>query len=184
MLPRALALDHALRAWVVGHRIGALDGVMWTLSLVGRGGLVWIGIAVVLIALRRLDRLAALPLVAALLLAMLVTDHLIKPIVGRPRPFVSTPQVAVIGDPPGGSSFPSGHAANAFAGACVLSLVAAEPVVLWWALAFAIAYSRVYLGVHYPLDVTAGAIIGAGAGAITVAVYRRWWRQRARPPSS
>ncbi len=190
MLPHLLALDHTLRAWVVGHRIGPLDDVMWGLSAVGRGGLVWVAIGAGLAACRKLRASALIPLLLAILLASVAADHVLKPLILRQRPFAGTPRVRVIGERPDDSSFPSGHASNAFAGAYVLSLVAAEPAVLWWLLAAAIAYSRVYLGVHYPLDVVAGAIVGAGCGALAVALRLDQWvdrvnerRRRARSPS-
>ncbi len=170
-MAHALVLDRGLRAWIVGHRIGALDGVMWALSAAGRGGLVWIAIAVALVAWRRLRLSALIPLLLALLLATLAADQVLKPIVERQRPFAATPQVEVIGGRPQDSSFPSGHATNAFAAACVLSIVGTEPAALWWLLAALIAYSRVYLGVHYPLDVLAGAVIGIGCGAAAVASH-------------
>ncbi len=83
-----------------------------------------------------------------------------KPVVARDRPFLHGPPLAIIGYLPTGASFPSGHTAVAFAGAFVLSRVAPRARVVWWSLAAIIAYSRIYLGVHYPLDVVAGA--GAG----------------------
>jgi undecaprenyl-diphosphatase len=190
VLPHLLALDHALRGWVVGHRIGALDDVMWGLSAAGRGGMVWIAIGAGLVTWRKLRASALIPLLLALLLASVAADHILKPLVLRERPFASTPRVKVIGERPHDSSFPSGHTSNAFAGAYVLSLVAAEPAALWWLLAAAIAYSRVYLGVHYPLDVIAGAIVGLGCGALAVSVHLDRWvdrvnerRRRARSPS-
>jgi undecaprenyl-diphosphatase len=175
-----LAADHTLRVWVVTHRIGALDPVMWGLSAVGRGGAIWVLLAIALMAMRRLRPSALLSLVLALLLASVLSDHLVKPIVRRQRPFAATPHVRVIGGRPDDPSFPSGHATNAFAGAYVLSVSAESPAVLWWVLAAAIAYSRVYLGVHYPLDVVGGALLGIACGALVMTVRRDGGSRRHR----
>ena len=63
-----------------------------------------------------------------------------------------------------GASFPSGHAAMSFAGATFLALAAPRLAPALFVLAAAVAYSRVYVGVHYPLDVVAGAALGAAVG--------------------
>jgi undecaprenyl-diphosphatase len=167
--------DAAGRAWVVGHRVAALDGPFWLLSAAGRGGLLFIAVAAAR-SWRRRDFRPLLRVVLAVLVASVAIDHVLKPIVGRERPFVRTPSVSVIGGTPGDSSFPSGHAGNAFAGASVLAREAPRAAALWWALAAAVALSRVYLGVHYPLDVIAGALIGllaaAAAGPLAAALER------------
>ena len=67
-----------------------------------------------------------------------------------------------------GYSLPSGHAATAFAGAVALSYLWRRAAPLFFLLAAAIAYSRVYVGVHYPGDVLLGAAIGAAVGAAWV----------------
>jgi undecaprenyl-diphosphatase len=107
-----------------------------------------------------------LQLALALLLAFLVTDHVLKPLVGRERPFVSMPDIRIIGGPPTDASFPSGHAASAFAACEVLVRLVPAERIMWWTMALVIAYSRVYLGVHYPLDVIAGAVLGWVCGIV------------------
>jgi undecaprenyl-diphosphatase len=82
-------------------------------------------------------------------------------------------------DVPTTSSFPSGHAATSFACAYVLARAAPRFAILFYVLAALIAFSRSYVGVHYPLDVIAGALIGLG-----VARALRWLLealQRSRP---
>lgn len=152
-------LDHVARAFVVAHRWAPLDGVMLALGVIGYAGAVFAAAALCLsIARRRAHDIVQVGL--ALLLAWIVSDRVIKPAVGRPRPFVATPAVRVIGPHPHGASFPSGHATSAFAAAATLARLAPGGAPAWWVLAAAIAYSRVYVGVHYPGDVLAGALLG------------------------
>ena len=155
-----IAVDHGLRLWIVTHRLAMLDGAMWFVSVIGRGGIVWLIAGCALTVSRRMPISALIRLALSLLLASAIANQVLKPLVGRERPFAVTPQIQVIGGRPDDASFPSGHAANAFAGAVVLSRAVPSVRVLWWTLAVAIAFSRVYLGVHYPLDVIAGAVIG------------------------
>jgi len=94
----------------------------------------------------------------------LLSYRVLKPWAKRPRP-----EYAGIGAikrvPEGGRlGFPSNHAGNAAAGAAVLSVAYPAASVVFWALAILVAYSRVYVGMHYPLDVLAGLAIGAMIG--------------------
>jgi undecaprenyl-diphosphatase len=165
-----IALDQALRTWVVTHRIASLDNLFWLLSVVGRGGMVWLACGAVLAA-RRQRLLAFTVVLLAILLASALADEVFKPLVGRARPFNVLPG-EVIGGRPKDPSFPSGHAANAFAGAFVLARLAPGGTAAWWTLAAAIAFSRVYLGVHFPLDVTAGALLGVASGWLALRLTR------------
>lgn len=172
-MPQLLHVDLAVRTWVVLHRLPVLTGVMWGLSSIGRGGIVWLLIAAVLMAMKRLGPREWAQLALALVVTSAVNDAVLQPVVGRERPFVRSLDVAVIGNRPTSGSFPSGHSANAFAGALVLSRFATAPALAWWILAGAIAYSRLYLGVHYPSDVAAGALVGIACAVATLAVVRR-----------
>jgi undecaprenyl-diphosphatase len=169
-----IALDHLLRAWVVTHRSPVLNGAMSALSLVGQAGLVWFLIGGGLTAWRRLAWRDFARLVLAVLIASLVVDGVLKPVFQRVRPYGGTPEIPVIGRLPITASFPSGHSANSFASAFVLSRLAPAGRVFWWLLAVAIAFSRVYLGVHYPLDVIAGGLIGVACAALALRVTRRY----------
>jgi undecaprenyl-diphosphatase len=160
MADQLIHLDKALRLWVVTHRLGVLDPVMWAVSVVGRSGIVWLATGTGLAIARRIRPSGLLQLVLAILVALLVADYVLKPLIGRERPFSAAPAVRVIGGRPEDPSFPSGHAASAFAGAYVLSRAMPAGRLVWWAIALTIVYSRVYLGVHYPLDVIGGAAVG------------------------
>lgn len=93
-----------------------------------------------------------------------LVTNLIKITVRRPRPFVRNIKIVPVYRA-GGYSFPSGHASSSFTTATSLTRVfpkwyVAVPSYLW---ASAVSYSRIYLGVHHPSDVAAGAVLGAGA---------------------
>lgn len=138
-------------------------------------------IAVRLAAQRRFR--AMLSIALAIGAADLISVRVIKPLVDRPRPcHVREDIVAPAGCGPG-KSFPSAHASNAFA----LAVSAAGTFKLGWAVllpvATAVALSRVMLGVHYPSDILAGALLGGALGGLA------WWlrtpkRRRCRAPES
>ncbi|HEY6953938.1 MAG TPA: phosphatase PAP2 family protein [Flavisolibacter sp.] len=115
--------------------------------------------------------------IAALGLAAVVTEGL-KVIVQRPRPFTSYPSIQKAGEGDG-SSFPSGHVSIAFTTATSLSLLNHRwyVVVPSFAWASTIAYARMDLGVHYPSDVLAGAIIGSASAFVTYKA-NKWLHKR------
>jgi undecaprenyl-diphosphatase len=119
---------------------------------------VWLAIALALALVYRRPQVFLL-VAASALVASLVTTAL-KYATGRERP----PSIVLDPEPlmevPTTSSFPSGHAISSFACAYVLARVAPQFAVPSFVLAALIAVSRVYVGVHYPLDVVAGAIVG------------------------
>ena len=154
---------------------------MWVVSVVGRSGIIWLVVGVALTLARRVQPSGLIQLALTILLASLVTDRVLKPLIGRERPFVSTPDIRVIGGRPADASFPSGHAANAFAGSSALSRIVPGARIVWWAMALTIAYSRVYLGVHYPLDVIGGAAMGWLCGLLLERVLDRLRGWRAGP---
>jgi undecaprenyl-diphosphatase len=106
----------------------------------------------------------------------MVVDWGVKPIVARPRPFVADTRARVVGYHPETYSFPSGHTTTGFAAATVLAFaLPRRRAALTWTLAAAIALSRIYIGVHYPLDVAAG-IIGGIAVGVWITGGRAWTR--------
>ena len=174
MIDSLLAADAALRAWVVTHHTPWLDQVLWLLSAAGVGGAIWILIAIVIAVFAPRLRPAAWQVVLAVLLAQGLVDWTIKPGVMRPRPFVADAAVRVVGYHPTTSSFPSGHSASSFAAATVLTFAVGRRAALAWVLASVIAFSRIYIGVHYPLDVTVGATTGVLLGLL-VTGGRAWY---------
>jgi undecaprenyl-diphosphatase len=93
-----------------------------------------------------------------------VLQFTIKRIVGRPRPPITYPDVDPLVGVPSTPSFPSGHATAAFACAVVLAHAAPRLTAPLLLLAGLVAFSRDYVGVHYPLDSIAGAALGTAIG--------------------
>ncbi len=110
------------------------------------------------------DRRRAKDVIRESFLPLLVTSGLtemvIKPYFRRKRPFIAIIQAIVIGKKPGTWSFPSGHAAAAFAGAWLLNHQRPRLGLLRYFVASMVAFSRIYLGDHYPGDVATGSLFG------------------------
>ena len=152
-------LDVSLFELVTAWRAPGLDVGMVAMSDIGRRGFVWLVVAAVAAVFPR-HRAAAWRLVLALALTFFVVDAIAKPLVGRARPFEVFDEVRVIDTRPTTGSFPSGHAASAFAGALAASRIWPGARVAFFLLATLIAVSRVYVGVHFPIDILAGALVG------------------------
>ena len=139
------------------------NGLWPAVSALGNAGAVWIALAVVLLCRKKTRRLG-LCLKAALVLDLLSCNLLLKPLVGRPRPFAMDPTLVPLIPLPTDASFPSGHTASSFAAFSALLFGKSRLWIPALALACAIAFSRLYLLVHFPTDVLAGAVLGIACG--------------------
>jgi undecaprenyl-diphosphatase len=126
-------------------------------------------------------RIAALLLIPTIALSDQLNSSFLKFIIDRPRPCHELANVHLLVGCGSGYSFPSSHAVNNFAAAMVLSYFLPRWTWAFFGYASVIAFSRIYVGVHYPSDVIAGAIVGAIVGFVMILSFRRtedWWRRR------
>jgi membrane-associated phospholipid phosphatase len=128
-----------------------------------------------LLAVQR-RRLQPLVLVAIADAAAQGVAGLLKVAVGERRPHLAHPLVPL----PHSHSFPSSHAASSFACATVLSVLAPRAAPGFFLLALAIGYSRLYVGVHWPLDVIGGAVLGVVIALLLLSEARHISRGRRR----
>jgi undecaprenyl-diphosphatase len=157
-------MDLAIVNWFAAHRSAPLDALAVFVAVQWRAGLIFTVAGIVRALLNKKVAMAAWQTVLAVLLASLLANGIIKSVIHRPRPFAASATLQVVGDRPTSESFPSGHAATAVAGALLLASTWPQARAAIWAVAAIVAVSRVYIGVHYPTDVIAGALVGLAAG--------------------
>ncbi|MEK7166238.1 MAG: phosphatase PAP2 family protein [Patescibacteria group bacterium] len=156
-----LAINHLPHSFISDVTAQCLSGI-------GEWGLVWFFFAIFLfIREEKRDHLFFLPVFISGFSSWAVSEYLIKFIISRPRPSIGMGAI-IVGGGAYGYSFPSTHTTIAFALAYVLSSV--EPRLRGWfyLLAIFIGFSRIYLGVHYPLDVLTGALVGWAIGVLSL----------------
>ena len=161
MLDTLLQLDGQLLVAIQGLRLAWLDPVVSIYTKLGDAGILFIALSLAMLLYKPTRKAGALAL-CAMILGLLVTNVTIKPLVERARPWTIWPIDPLVTekDP---NSFPSGHTCAAFAAGMIW--MRALP---WrWGRIAAVAaavlmgLSRLYVGVHYPTDVLAGAVIGS-----------------------
>jgi undecaprenyl-diphosphatase len=134
-------------------------------TVVGYAGLVWIALAPLLAVWAKRPILVTSALAAACVWTSDILATVLKTLVDRPRPFERFDEADPLFGSTVGSSFPSGHAATAAAGLVALAVLTRKAVPALAALALVVSFSRVYVGVHYPLDVLGGAALGGVVAA-------------------
>lgn len=151
----------------------ALDNTMKVVSTLGNAGAIWIFIGIILLFSRRY-RGIGITLLLALLITSILGEGIIKNIIQRPRPFVSNPNIKIIIDAPLSYSFPSGHTASSFAAAGVLAKYFKDKKYLFYGFAILMAFSRLYLFVHYPSDIIGGIILGLIGCQTAIYLYKKY----------
>jgi undecaprenyl-diphosphatase len=183
MLASLLNTDRAVGIWLASVISGPwLDRVMVWATIVGARGTIWIAIGLVSAIVAPAKRMAVWRLLLSIALAGLIVDGIAKPLVGRVRPWVGHPEYRDLGLRPEDTSFPSGHAATAAAGALALTRLWPAAAVPAAALALLIGTSRVALGVHFPGDVLGGFALGYLCARFVCARPPREFRSPAGAP--
>ena len=162
-------LDGEILLQIQQHlRTDMLTPFMKIVTFLGIGGWFWILCAVVLLAVPK-TRKTGYAAVVSLIFGVIVTNLLLKNIVARPRPFAEIEALIPLIAKPTDFSFPSGHTTASFAVALVMLRMLPKkigiPAVV---LAALVAFSRLYLGVHYPTDVLTGFVVALVGSSLAV----------------
>ena len=172
-------LDEQALVWIAEHlRCALLDPFMKLYTQLGNTGMLFIVLGLVMLCFQRTRRAGASAL-CAMLIGLIVVNFTIKPLAARERPWVVMEGFVNLvpeGDP---NSFPSGHTNAAFAFALAVCMSAPER---WMKIAAVCAaavmgLSRLYVGVHFPSDVLAGAVIGSLCGLLGAWVVKKAWER-------
>lgn len=167
-------LDMNILLWIQEHlRVDVLTPFWRAVTFLGNGGWFWIVLCVLLICFGK-TRKTGVTAALSLLSGFLITNLLIKNAVARPRPFDTYTQIIPLITRPKDYSFPSGHTCASFAVALVcLRMLPGKWGILPVVLAGMIAFSRLYLGVHYPGDVLAGFLVALLTSTVACRLMRR-----------
>lgn len=178
------SIDLSILHWIVSNVQNAfLDVVMPILTILGEHGIFCIVLSAVLIAIPKTRKIGVSAAIA-LALGFLVGNLTIKPLVSRIRPYAVDPSLksAVLENFPlagfpHDASFPSGHTLAAFEAAVPIFIRSKKWGIPALVLAFGVALSRLYLTVHYPTDVLAGAILGTCFAILASALTDLIWKK-------
>jgi len=162
-------MEEAILLWIQEFvRNPALTPVMKAVTHLGDMGIFWI-LAGILLLLCQKTRKAGFTVLLALLFSFLFNNMLLKNVVARVRPYRIIEGLHLLVAEATDLSFPSGHSASSFAAAVVIAgFLPKRYGIAALVLAALIAFSRLYVGIHYPTDVLFGTISGALIGYLLV----------------
>ncbi len=174
MLEQLLQLDGNILLWIQENvRNDVLTPIMKFITTTGNKGIIWIAIALILLAIPK-TRKAGILVGFSLLGSLLVNNIVLKNAVARIRPYEVVDGLQLLVRKATDFSFPSGHTGSSFAAAVMMCLVLPKrygiPALIY---AFLMGFSRLYVGIHYPTDVLTGALTGTLCAFIVYGVYKK-----------
>ena len=174
-------IDFYILNAIQGIRCSFLDFIMPCITYLGSGGTIWIITSVILMFFRK-TRKAGAAVIIALILGWILSTVLLKGVVARERPFnvegaLLDEASLLIGAPSGRFSFPSGHAISSFSAAAVLIFYDRRIGLPALFLAALIAFSRLYLYVHFPSDILGGAVLSVVFTFAAIFIVNLIWRK-------
>lgn len=175
---KKVGIEFRILDFLQGIRTPVSDAAMCFITKSGDAGMIWIVLAVILLLLPK-TRKTGLVMMAALCIDLVVCNGILKNLFARMRPCDVNTQIQLLIARPDDFSFPSGHTAASFA--AVAALYFSGERKLWkpaLVLACLIAFSRLYLYVHYPTDILGGIFLGLAAGYVGSVVIQLWIKCR------
>ena len=156
-----------------------LDAVMPVITVLGDAGIFWIALAAVFLLLPK-HRKMGLSMGVALMMGLVICNMILKPVVGRIRPYdyqleFFQKTIPLLIERQHDFSFPSGHTIASFEAAVAMLICNKKLGIPAMILAVLIAFSRMYLYVHYPTDVIASVILGTGLAFLAVFLVNKGW---------
>lgn len=148
----------------------SLDKIIPKITRLGDAGIIWIAIGIVLLITKKFRSYGIL-MMGSMFLCLLVGNIILKPLIKRSRPCWKDTSVKILIPEPKDFSFPSGHTMSSFAGAMSLCYMNASLGVLGFIFATLIAFSRVYLFVHYPSDLIVGGVFGVALCEVAMKLF-------------
>ncbi|MBO4686172.1 MAG: phosphatase PAP2 family protein [Lachnospiraceae bacterium] len=173
-----LSMDADFLLYIQDHiRCGILDNFFPYITHLGTAGSFWILLTAVLMCFKKTRR-AAVCSAIALLGSLLLNNMLLKPLVGRVRPYEVIEGLKLIGKKATDPSFPSGHTAASIASAVALCrFLKKRYSIPLLALALLIGFSRLYIGIHYPTDVLMGLLDGIALGIVGILIENAMYKK-------
>ena len=174
-----LNFDATILLWIQDTlRNPVCDVIFKFITHLGDNGYFWIGLSLLLCVFKK-TRKAGIFALVALLFSVIVNNALLKNIIGRIRPYEIIAGLECIIKHAHDASFPSGHTGSSFAAATVYLMKLPKKISIpIFIVAILISLSRLYVGIHYPTDVIAGAITGAALGVLACLlgefVIKKW----------
>lgn len=167
-----MGFEFAILDFIQGMRCSFLDTLVPVITTLGNKGYIWIAIGIIMCISKKYRKYGMI-LLAVLAAGLLVGNVCLKHLIMRPRPCWINDSVDMLIRIPRDYSFPSGHTLSSAAAATVIT--GADRRLGWVSITLAvlIALSRLYLYVHFPTDVLAGALIGFGLGMAGLAIGRK-----------
>lgn len=154
-------------------RSPVLDEMMCFITRLGNGGGIWIMLAALLL-INKKTRKAGVIMAVTMILEFVLCNGILKNLVARTRPYDINTAIQVIISKPRDFSFPSGHTGISFAAVCALYFAGEKK--LWkgaLVLATLIAFSRMYLYVHFPTDILGGIMVAVLSGYIAKKIVEK-----------